>query len=43
MGIVLKAHDTKLNRIVAIKLLAPSLAAHPTATKRFLRDRPRRP
>lgn len=38
MGIVLKAHDTKLNRIVAIKLLAPSLAAHPTATKRFLRE-----
>ena len=38
MGVVLKARDTRLNRIVAIKMLAPELAAHPTAHKRFLRE-----
>ena len=38
MGIVLKAHDTKLNRVVAVKVLAPQLAAHATARKRFLRE-----
>src|SRR5262245_1544637 len=38
MGVVLKAHDTKLNRVVAIKVLAPELAANPTARKRFLRE-----
>ncbi len=38
MGIVLKAQDTKLNRIVAVKVLAPELAANPTARKRFLRE-----
>lgn len=37
MGIVLKAHDTKPNRVVAVKVLAPELAANPTARKRFLR------
>jgi len=38
MGIVLKAHDTKLNRIVAVKVLSPELAANATARKRFLRE-----
>ncbi len=38
MGIVLKAKDTKLHRIVAIKLLAPELASNPMARKRFLRE-----
>ena len=38
MGIVIKARDPKLNRIVAIKVLAPELAANPTARKRFLRE-----
>ena len=38
MGIVLKGNDTKLNRVVAIKVLAPELASNPTARKRFLRE-----
>ncbi len=38
MGVVLKAHDTKLNRMVAVKLLAPELAANPTARRRFVRE-----
>ena len=38
MGIVLKAHDTKLSRVVAVKVLAPELAANVTARKRFLRE-----
>lgn len=38
MGIVLRAHDPKLNRIVAIKLLAPELAANVMAVRRFLRE-----
>jgi len=38
MGIVLKAHDTKLSRVVAVKVLAPELAANPTARKRFMRE-----
>ncbi|HZL87203.1 MAG TPA: serine/threonine-protein kinase, partial [Pirellulaceae bacterium] len=38
MGVVLKAHDTKLNRVVAIKVLAPELASNPTARKRFQRE-----
>jgi WD40 repeat protein len=38
MGVVLKGHDSKLNRIVAIKVLAPELAANATARKRFLRE-----
>jgi serine/threonine protein kinase len=38
MGIVLRAIDPKLNRVVAIKLLAPELAAHVTSRRRFLRE-----
>ena len=38
MGIVLKARDTNLQRIVAVKVLAPELAANATARKRFLRE-----
>ena len=38
MGIVLKAYDTKLHRVVAIKSLAPALATNGTAVKRFLRE-----
>src|SRR5688572_11646550 len=37
MGIVFKARDTKLQRIVAIKALAPQLAANGTARQRFVR------
>lgn len=36
MGVVLRAWDPKLRRMVAIKVLAPELAVHPTAAKRFL-------
>jgi len=38
MEIVLRAFDAKLNRVVAIKVLAPELAAQPTARRRFLRE-----
>ena len=38
MGAVLRAVDTKLNRVVAVKVMAPELAANPTAVKRFLRE-----
>ena len=38
MGVVLKARDAKLNRVVAIKVLAPELASNPTARKRFQRE-----
>jgi serine/threonine-protein kinase len=38
MGIVLKAHDEALNRIVAIKILAPHLGANETSRKRFIRE-----
>lgn len=38
MGIVLKAFDTKLHRIVAIKVLSPQLAMTSMAVKRFLRE-----
>lgn len=37
-GIVLKAFDVKLQRIVAIKVIAPELAATSPARKRFLRE-----
>lgn len=38
MGIVLRASDPKLNRVVAIKVLAPEIAKSPMAGKRFLRE-----
>ncbi|MEQ9406496.1 MAG: protein kinase [Fuerstiella sp.] len=38
MGIVFKAHDTELNRPVAIKMLAPYLASSGSARKRFARE-----
>src|SRR5262245_54915916 len=37
-GIVLKAFDEKLHRVVAIKLLAPPLAASGPARSRFVRE-----
>lgn len=38
MGVVLKAHDENLRRIVAVKVMAPALAATGTARKRFVRE-----
>jgi len=35
MGIVLKAHDPRLNRYVAVKVLSPELASDGTARRRF--------
>jgi serine/threonine protein kinase len=37
-GIVLKAFDEKLHRIVAIKVLAPELAVSASARQRFIRE-----
>ena len=38
MGVVLKAHDRRLNRVVAVKVLAPEFAADPVARRRFARE-----
>ncbi len=38
MGIVLKAFDTSLRRVVAIKVMAPHLAANAAARRRFVRE-----
>jgi serine/threonine protein kinase len=38
MGIVLKAFDEKLRRVVAIKVMAAVLASNATARKRFIRE-----
>ena len=38
MGVVLRARDTKLERVVAIKVLAPLLAISASARQRFVRE-----
>ena len=38
IGLVLRAFDPKLNRVVAIKVMALELAANTMAVKRFLRE-----
>ena len=38
MGIVLKAKDPELGRVVALKVLSPALATNATARERFLRE-----
>jgi serine/threonine-protein kinase len=38
MGVVLKAFDPALSRVVALKALAPGLAGSPTARRRFVRE-----
>jgi serine/threonine-protein kinase len=37
-GVVLRAFDEQLHRVVAIKALAPALAANATARRRFIRE-----
>ena len=38
MGVVLKAYDPSLHRVVAVKVLASHLAHHAVARKRFIRE-----
>src|SRR5439155_17294529 len=38
MGVVFKAFDESLDRIVAVKVLAPQFAANATARRRFVRE-----
>jgi len=38
MGIVFKAYDPELDRLAALKVLVPDLAANATARQRFLRE-----
>src|SRR5262249_17936052 len=37
-GLVFKAHDEALDRVVALKVLSPALASSATARKRFIRE-----
>jgi len=38
MGVVYKAHDTKLNRFVALKFLPPRLSESPEEKGRFVQE-----
>ena len=38
MGAVYKAHDTELNRVVAVKLIRPELAKNPEVLQRFKQE-----
>src|SRR5262249_14634656 len=38
MGVVLEAHDPRLGRRLALKVMRPELAARPDARERFLRE-----
>src|SRR5262249_59161515 len=38
MGVVLRAFDEKLHRVVAVKALAPALAGNASARQRFVRQ-----
>jgi serine/threonine protein kinase len=38
MGVVFRAFDTKLHRVVALKVLAPQLATNSAARQRFVRE-----
>lgn len=38
MGVVLKAEDPNLKRLVALKVMKPLVAVHDTARKRFMRE-----
>ena len=42
MGVVLKAFDPSLHRVVAVKVLAPYLAHNPQARRRFIREADRK-
>jgi serine/threonine protein kinase len=40
MGVVYRAHDTKLDRMVALKMLLLGIRASPEAVQRFQREAP---